>query len=183
MTVTTVERLQQCSTPKEALLMLAEAIDALGSKPEPDLWEAHLDWAPKDNPKAHHFTTPTVTPDNRSRIVDGEVVVGPVSPARQFGREAFARQHRLQEFYGDGLNEEDFGKAYSKGGPRWLYYTNRDCIMQMPMELRRALVADVELDSPSEAGEISRDICKQEESVPEGTQIEYLRRALGPVAP
>jgi hypothetical protein len=167
--MTTVEAVKQCSTPREALLLLAAAIDELKAAGDP--WSEPLTWEQMSGepPK-----------DNRAHIVNGDVVVKPVSPERQLERADFFVRARL-DGYVPMLDADTAREAYVKGGPRWLYYTNRDCIMQMPFELRQALVADVLIDSPSEADEIGRDILKYDESMPQAAQVEALRRDLGPL--
>jgi hypothetical protein len=174
--MTTTDQIKQCRTPQEALLVLAAAIDALEAAAAlaGDPWEAELDWNDHDTHAAEAIHGPA---DKRARIIDGEVIVSEVSADRQFNRAEFARKARLAEFW-DGLSVDDFVDAYVKGGPRWLVYANRAAVMAMPYGVRQALVADVLLDSPSEAKEIGRDILKIDESTPEHTQVEYARREL-----
>jgi hypothetical protein len=171
-TVKIVDQVKQCKTPQEALLVLAQAIDELSNTATAvDVWTAPLQW----DLEAETFARP----DNRARNVNGDIVVDPVSSVRQDERYDFATDQKLFSFYGPGLSEPDFLDAYVKGGPRWLYYTNRDAIMQMPMNLRAALVEDVLLDSHTEADEIGRDILKHDESMTEGAQVESQRARLG----
>jgi hypothetical protein len=186
----TRQQVQTARTPQEALLILAEAIDDLRTQmtplsdwEKPLNWDASIDaadvtWTTPTKPATHAVTEQGIVPldDGRSQIVNGEVVVKPVSKERRLERMNFATDSRLHEFYGPGLSFADFMDAYVKGGPRWLVYTNRDAVMQMPESYRRELVADVTLDSPEEAAEISRDILKYDESVPQDAQIEGVRQ-------
>lgn len=175
------EGLKKCTTVQQALAYLANEIDGLAemmnSSPQPSPFEQHLEWGQEIETPMVFVDVPA--PDNRAVIDGDDVIVKPVSFEREDARHDFAASNRLSEFYGPSLSEEDFIIAYRKGGPRWLYYTNRECVMQMPYELRRALVADVLLDSPSEADEIGRDILKFEESMEQGAQVDLQRMRLG----
>lgn len=171
---TTVEQVKQCHTPQEALLVLAAAIDALAAKPKGvDLWAADvpLEW-----------DAIVVTNDNRARIEGGDVIVDRVSADREVARAEFVAATQLYSF--SALPPADFVEAYIKGGPRWLYYTDRDAVMTMPIGVRQALVADVLVDSPSEAAEIGADILKFafDEGARETAGVEQQRenRELGP---
>jgi hypothetical protein len=182
----TVEQIQQAKTPREALLLLATAIDHLHARIDEldsDPFDAPLDWA---GTQASALIYDEALDDGRARIEGDDVIVQPVSPEREAARDDFAVGARLYEFYGPSLSPEDFVTAYRKGGPRWLYYTNRECVMQMPVSLRQRLVDDILLDSPSEAAEIGADILKYsfDEAAREGEQIEQqrLNRELGDAA-
>lgn len=50
--------------------------------------------------------------------------------------------------------------AYVKGGPLWLHAYDRDFVMQLPEEMRRTMVRDVELTAPNDAHDLGRDILK-----------------------
>lgn len=81
-----------------------------------------------------------------------------VSLERYHARWSFAKSTlKLDEALGDG---EDWFDAYATGGPMWLYLGNRDLVMSYPVETRRAMIEDVELDSPQDAADMARDILK-----------------------
>lgn len=65
----------------------------------------------------------------------------------------------LRDQYGDELGEkaED---SFVRGGPLLLYLSDREFVNGMADDIKRLLVSDVELSSPREAHEMSRDILK-----------------------
>jgi hypothetical protein len=89
----------------------------------------------------------------------GIVTVPPASEERQNTRRAWALQRNLGSAF-LGMDDEEAADAFAKGGPVWLYYGNRPAIMQMPDDWKRALVIDVEQDSPRLAQSLGRDVLK-----------------------
>lgn len=189
----TYQRVQQAKNPQHAMLAIATALDEIRVmlKPlmTPQVIAPSNPWGEWPAPTDLIDDLPhSATLDNRAVIdvIDGDVIVKPVSEERQDERRYFAHDSRLAEFYGPSLSAQEFEDAYIKGGPRWLYYTNRDAVMQMPVSLRQQLVDDILLDSPSEADEIGRDILKYsfDEADRQGDQIAQSRqnRELGPGA-
>lgn len=178
----TRQQVKQCRTTEEALLVLADAIDALAAQPQASPFEAELTWDEGAVVEAKLARIAELN-DNRAVIQGDDVIVKPVSLARQEARLNFIQASRLAEFV-PMLTEEQVQDAYVKGGPRWLYYTNREAVMAMPVNMRQALVADVLLDSAEEADEIGRDILKFsfDEGSREGEALDALRREYGPLA-
>lgn len=68
------------------------------------------------------------------------------------------QQLHLIDYLGD---TEDWTEVYAKGGPMWLYIGNPELVKSLPDSTRRALVADLEEDSPQQAREMARDILKE----------------------
>lgn len=158
---------QAAQSPKDALLVIARALDELlacqfvEATPKADAWGG---WVAHDPTTAitQQMTNEPVPPQ-RVRINQGEdtseVVLPKVSPERYIARTAFAdAQLKLNDHLGAG--EVDWIAAYGVGGPMWLYLGNRDLVMSYPEEIRRRMVEDVEQDSPEDAHEMSRDILK-----------------------
>lgn len=58
------------------------------------------------------------------------------------------------------IDGNEAAAAYVKGGPLWLHAYDRAAVLQMPIDVRRAMVADIEEISPRDAQELSRDILK-----------------------
>lgn len=82
------------------------------------------------------------------------------TPDQEDEREEFAREIlRLEEVYGEERGAE-YIQSYRKAGPALLYYTDRDFVLGLPDDIKRAMVGDVERFSPKEAHEIARDILK-----------------------
>ncbi len=170
---------QTCRTPQEAILLLAEAIDgvrelvaALPSS-HPDPWEQPLEWGDVAADVCVDYSVEAA--DQRARVEGNEVIVPPASEERMEGRRRFAHAVQLWEFLAP-MDEETTLDAFAKGGPLWLYHSNRDAAMQLPYEARQWLCADIAKDSPEEAAEISRDILKASESVDMGSAIESFQR-------
>jgi hypothetical protein len=91
-----------------------------------------------------------------------EVVFPKPSSEKYLVRSAFAKfQLKLHEypeyFPNDGTVWED---VYAKGGPMWLYLGNRALVMSLPEHIKRAMIEDVEQDSPKDANEMGADILK-----------------------
>src|SRR5437763_1578054 len=61
---------------------------------------------------------------------------------------------------GDAYSEI-IDRAIAEGGPLWLYLGNRELVMSYPDHTRRMMVQDVELDSPTDAQEMARDVLKE----------------------
>lgn len=159
-------QVREAQSPKDALLVIARALDELlacqfvEATPKADAWGG---WVAHDPTTAitQQMTNEPVPPQ-RVRINQGEdtseVVLPTVGAERYKARCAFAEsQLQLSAHLGDG---EDWVWAYGKGGPMWLYLSNRDLVMSYPEEIRRRMVEDVEQDSPEDAHEMSRDILK-----------------------
>lgn len=206
--MTVREQVLQAKTPRDALLVLADAIDALSTQPA-DPWS---EWDDTDTHKevndqlrivaaidaAQHNLQESTDPEEiraleatirllkdelreikavddsegeqqRARKTtgeDGRVMYDlPVaSEEDQAVRRQFAEKClKLQDEFGPEIVE-----SYVKGGPLVLYYTDRDFVMRMPEQYRKAMVADVEKFSPNEAQEMGRDVLK--DMTPDGAR-------------
>lgn len=93
---------------------------------------------------------------------DGLVDLPVPSDAVQDERYDWALENHIGTRFDTGLSDEDFALAFSKGGPMWLYLGNRDAVMQMPVDWRRAFVEDIAQQSQRQAHEVGRDILKDE---------------------
>lgn len=106
-----------------------------------------------------------------------EVTVGAVSVKKREQRRQLEQQRlNLAAHLGDG---EDWTEAYELGGPMWLYLSNRDLVMSYPADVLRAMVEDVEEDSPQDAREMARDVLK--EACADGPSSAGMRTAEGDV--
>jgi hypothetical protein len=156
--LTIKQQVEQSRNPQEALLVIAEALDGITSLLISDLATGPRDewgeWQPQTQAQA------TVTEDE-----DGNVTVDikPPSAEKKIERFEFAKQKlKLHECY----DEENILEAYSKGGPLWLYTSDRDFVVKLPEELKRAMIEDLEELSPDEAALMARDLLKQDSEPP-----------------
>jgi hypothetical protein len=107
----------------------------------------------------------STTEENGQTMVD----IPRVDEARQEARRKLAEAIDLPGFfpniYRDEPQRSDLIKAYMLGGPLWLNAVGQfdghlPVIMQMPVNVRQAMVADVRLDSERIAYDLARDIFK-----------------------
>lgn len=149
------EDIKQCSTPTEALLMLARAIDDLRAATwEPqDPWSQPLDWG--DTPPADLGPAMEV----QSGDDWSEITIRPVSDEKQEKRELFAQEVLMLENL-DGIDDEEAYAAYAKGGPLWLHVFDREYVMGLSIQARMGMVADVLEEDREAAHLLSRDILK-----------------------
>jgi hypothetical protein len=210
-----LEQLELAKNPREAVILLARAIDAINDRIDEEVgnaggWDSWDVEAPEihtgpENPAADEIHEQirqvedqiSKTPDPEDAIaleaklrllkdqlgppveeVDtdgaraeqevgeaGDVVVSlPEAPEEtKKQRKQFAEEMlHLDEHFGS----QDFNDAYVIGGPLWLYYGNRDFVVGLPPEYKKAMVADVQSFSPGEALEMGRDILKDESANP-----------------
>lgn len=101
-------------------------------------------------------TRPTTVEADGSVIVD----LPPASPEQRIAREAFAFSHGLWQFQSPPvtLDQDEFIRAYAVGGPAWFYYGDREGAISLPIDVRRAMVEEIERQSPALASEIARDL-------------------------
>jgi len=119
-------------------------------------------------------TTPIV--DEKGNVVN-EVPV--VTPEKEAQRWEFAEKVlKLEEIYGPEKGKE-YIDSYSKAGPLLLYYTDRDFVLGLSDEVKRAMIADVLEQSPREAHEMSRDILKDLESNGPDVSVENIIKTMG----
>lgn len=156
-------------SPREALLVLARAIDDLSSSPDPwGEWYAaatvtpasHVAASRSDQPRTNYgaLMVPDVLPE--AADAELEVDVPPPSLSKMITRLRFEAQAlHIGEYLND--DTEDWSAAYAKGGPVWLYTNNRELVMSLPESTRAAMIEDVIEDNPELAHEMSRDILKQ----------------------
>lgn len=146
-------------TVQEEINALRERADA---EPDPDDRKAlEAQWRlQQDNLKAHPDYVP---PNPKAKKVttddDGNVLIDlpPVSEEKQVRRAEFAREHlKLQERFKD----EKWIDVYAKGGPLWLYHSQRALVMGLPDEWKVAMVQDVAEESSKDARYMRRDILK-----------------------
>jgi len=105
---------------------------------------------------------------------DGAAVSLPTPSKRQVERRMLFTEKVLKETHPEYY--EAYRESFLRGGPRILYYGDRDFVMQLPDEWRRVFVEDVEEDSPAEAHEIARDILKDMTAGDPDLSIERLQR-------
>lgn len=169
--------------PKAALLVLADAIDSLQSKPA-DLWE---DWgselesfdatveavesigatgeptqggpftqATDDGSPVVDFPLPTKTQEIRRKNV-----IEHLDFENLTGRDDNGNEYRLfpREDTPERREEvKELLRAYFNAGPVWLYLSNRDHVLQLPLDVRREMIADVEEVDPKYAYHMAKDI-------------------------
>lgn len=157
-------------------LEIAQVQEALRKETDPETIQAL-------NAKLNLLKDTGAVPDN---ILPGEVIgadehgvvhVPVVSAERQATRRAWAIQHELgPQFLGMDLAEA--ADAFAKGGPVWLYYGNRPALMTMPPDWKRAMVHDLEEDSPIMAQSMGRDILKDLDPGTPGVTLESMGNEL-----
>lgn len=164
----TTEAVKAARNPQEAMLAIAQGIDAvlakLDERAESDgYWTTHWDGHYPtsvaefgDALKASYLRSPIFTTEGDDEHV--EVNIRPVTdPGRLAERRALAHAMELD----DNLpHVEDAIDVYVKGGPIWLYTGNREFVMSLPMAMRQQMVLDVEQDDHQTAHEMGRDLLK-----------------------
>lgn len=165
--MTFIEDVQRAKSPREAMLNLAagldiivERLDHLEIQNNWDSWgdynEAPITAADIAAIDVRRAQAPAITEQDGETTVD----IPPTSPEKQAARRMFADQQLgLTEYLKDP--SQDWNEVYAKGGPQWLYIGNRELVMSLPFSTRRAMVADLEEDSPQQAHEMARDILKE----------------------
>jgi hypothetical protein len=96
-------------------------------------------------------------------VSDSEILVElpAATPEVAHARRQWAETHDAHTFFkAFEKDKPGFVDAYVKGGPLWIYHSDRDAVMQMPFEWRRDLVADIGHHSPATAHEVGRDLLK-----------------------
>jgi hypothetical protein len=176
--MTVVDDMRAARNPQEAMLVIAEALDAIivnMQAPQTPTntwgtWESDTpEFAPyPDVPVTHMLAgavdtrkpVVTVTVDEGEDTDSVDVNIAPVSPKKQEARRRFAADVlQLEAELGAGV---DWAETYAKGGPVWLYEGNRELVMQYPQHIRSELVRDLMEDDPQAADEMGRDILKLE---------------------
>jgi hypothetical protein len=96
-------------------------------------------------------------------VSDSEILVElpAATPEVAHARRQWAETHDAHTFFkAFEKDKPGFVDAYVKGGPLWIYHSDRDAVMQMPFEWRRDLIADIGHHSPATAHEVGRDLLK-----------------------
>lgn len=161
--MTYVEQVKGAKSPLHAMLVVAGALDdmmaVLTGIAKPVVADEY-DWGAWSAP-AQAEAKPLI---QATDVSEGERVVklAPPTESKQLLRKQFAEGVlKLGTVLGDAPAEMTWAEAYAKGGPLWLYTGNRDVVMTYPLEIRAAMVADVEEDDPHTAQEMGRDVLKQ----------------------
>lgn len=149
------DQIKQAKTPRDAMLLLAQAIDEIREdldRRATDPWDEPLTWG--DAPPAD-LDVPAMT------TVSGEdwseTVIRPVSEEKQALRAEWATT-ALENMTTLPLDEAV--DAYSKGGPVWLHAFDREYVMGLPIHLRMAMVADLLEEDKDAAHMMSADLLK-----------------------
>lgn len=154
--MTAREAVMTAATPRDALLALADRIDALTAAPAAtvDPWES---WGPEP---VSDGSVQTVRTEGRV-----EFVLPAPSEERREQRRLFEAQQLKLSVAID--SDTDWAAAYADGGPWWLYQCRRDIVMSLPYAARQAMVTDLEQDAPALAYEMALDILKQATEMPD----------------
>lgn len=160
----TEQWVRAAKNPQEALVAIALALDRIEAglvvRAEAVSWLQ--DWNESGEVSS---SPPSVTAfmnemaDARTELDGEDIVIPGPSDAKMERRIDFEGKYLKLHEYLEG--DEDWTEAYAKGGPRWLYYGNRDLVMSYPEWTRQQMIMDIEEDSPEEAHEIGRDLLKQ----------------------
>lgn len=116
---------------------------------------------------------PRITQEGDSAVVEVE----PPTDDQLEKRAMFAKAVMESEHYNFTPEQVD---GYIKNGPLYLYYGDRDFVLELPDLWKRQFVEDVDINSPAEAAEMGRDILKVAD--PDNMQeltMENLKRDLG----
>ena len=108
---------------------------------------------------------------------DGTIKDLPVPDAgRMLVRRQWAQKYRLWEFFSPQRDEAEVTEAYAKGGPLWLYHSNRELCLELPIAARQMMVSDIDQDSVQEAREIGRDLLKVKEGQKLQNAVEAIKQ-------
>lgn len=162
--MSTLERVRVCSTPREAIELLAAELDRLDEQLSADPWEI---WEDKPKSNAGFVTTDnysepsakmTVTVDDNDITID----IPPVDEQRRDQRRELAKRLGLEDEFGPSPGDLTWTETYALGGPLWLYAGNHAFCSGLPHDLKLAMVNDVLQDDPKTAEEMGRDLLKGE---------------------
>lgn len=153
--MTFVEDVQNARSPREAMLNLAAGLDVLVERI--DKLESSTNWDSWGDSVEQRLPQPVQITEQDGET---EVVIPPPSTEKMAKRMLFEQQAlHLSEYLHD--DDQDWTEVYAKGGPMWLYIGNPELVKSLPDGTRRALVSDLEEDSPQQAREMARDILKE----------------------
>jgi len=185
--VTIEERVKRAGTPREALLILARALDELQVAARVDPWQNWDDgWEytsldddstaapPNDDigpdgltaqQRANHTAAMLAMSNTTAR----DIVIPKPSEEKMEQRRMLERQ-QLKLGLALGVEEDsdvDWTETYAKAGPWWLWQERRDLVMGYDYAIRQAMVKDVEEDRPDLAYEMGLDVLKQPAGEPD----------------
>lgn len=100
----------------------------------------------------------------KARIVQGDIVeYPPPTPAQERLRTAVLDRIGLEGLPPEhDLKPDDARRAFLKGGPLWLYDFDRNFVVGLSPQVRRAFVEDVYAVDPEAAYDLGRDILKDD---------------------
>lgn len=164
---------------------LAEAREALKGNEDPEeskalratifLLEDELRPPQEDGVDLDQNRTTQITDESGAVLIE----VPTVDEETEEIREKFARDVLcLTDAYGDEPGEA-YIRAYRKGGPLVIYYTDRDFVMGLSDDVKQAMVKDVLELSPQEAHEMGRDILKDLDPGGPDVSVENLIKTMG----
>lgn len=186
------EQVLAAASPRDALLVIADALD--NQTPAEDPWgtwgtETHVP-ANEDRVAAISEELKTCDGEDRQALLAELRILTDKGEAVESGDLAEAKRTKVEtdedgktiidipppnedqlnmrkQFVAEMMEPDPgrapFSEAFIKGGPLLLYYSDRDYVMQLPPNWRKLFVEDVILSSPMEAHEMGRDILKEDD--------------------
>lgn len=162
------EKVRAASSPAEALFVLAAEVDALVERmneaPASDGWSSWDGEAAA--PVSHKAFTADVTGDNiefaaptdEQREIREELIErGVFEWANMQGEDVNGNKYNLNP------DPEVMNDAYILGGPMWLYFGNREFILELPEAVRRTMYNDLLLVDEDTAKEFATDVMMDRE--------------------
>lgn len=146
----------------------ARSVGAAGSGGEVSR-ESQSDGPDADAPERQQSRVRTVQ-EGRGRET---VEIPPATPEQKRLRTRVLPALALENLPAEhGVTKQVANAAYVQGGPMWLYLFDRDYVMGLSPEVRKAMFEDVLLTNPDEAHELASDILKDEDPGDPETAIE-----------
>lgn len=148
----------------EDVRALTERVKALEDVPPAFNWDAQiLDDDPFDDDPFDDI--PAAAAVRQAEITDGDVVLAPPTAQQEALREDLLDRLELENLPAEhGLSRGDAGLAYISGGPMWLYHFDREFLMSLSADVRRAMVDDVAAGGHQlETQEFARDVLKSDD--------------------
>lgn len=182
--MTYVEKVKGAVTPMEALLLLAQGLDdAVLMREAPDPWAGWSNPEMRSRIQALHEAEAPLyerlaASEAEDRVLYNTaaqplVSVVDVNRDERLIKLAKPTESKLlqRRQYAETVLKLDtvlleapagltWPEVYAKGGPMWLYTGNREIFMSYPINVRQAMVADIEEDDPETAQEVGRDVLK-----------------------
>lgn len=155
------EAVEQAANPQEALLAIADGLDRLlNQQPTADAWGG---WEPQPGGR-DEYRKPAKPAMDVAVDADGvgEVVFADAPLHVKEARAVLMTEtFPLGEALAKQLDPDEAIQAYIAGGPLWLREFDRVLTLQLPANIRQAMVQDVLEYDPVAAAELSRDILKE----------------------